>query len=80
MGNIIHSIGNTDFNTYEYHSVLINGNATLHGETINTTAPIIIPVGVTNSSQVTGAIFLIGKKRPELLSSINSDGTLSIKG
>jgi len=79
-GNIIHSLGNADYNTYEYHSILVNGTATIHGETITSQSSVIIPVGVTNSGQTSGSVYLIGKKRPELTTSLNSDGTLSIKG
>lgn len=82
MGNIIHTIGSLDFTNYEYHQILVDGAATINGESITTNGPITLDIGITNSSQISGAgvLGLIGKKRPELLSNTNTDGTLSIKG
>jgi hypothetical protein len=78
---VIHTIGNADFAVYEYGKILVDGTATIKGESITTTGPVVLEdVGVAKASDISGSAYLIGKKRPELLTNINSDGTASIKG
>lgn len=87
--NVIHTIGSLDFTGYTYFHVLVDGTAIIKGESITTTGPILIPVTISNSSQISGAgaIGLVGKKKPEAFhqgppgqNGVNTDGTWSIKG
>jgi hypothetical protein len=86
---VLHTLGNTNFNDYVYYHILVQGEATIKGNTITTTGPILIPVTISNASQISGAgvIGLIGKKKPEAFAGgppgqngVNTDGTWSIKG
>lgn len=80
--DVIHTIVNLDFSGYTYFYILVDGAATIKGNSITTTAPILVPVSISNATQISGAgvLGVLGRKKPELTHSFNSDGTWSIKG
>ena len=87
-GDIIHSLANSDFDDYYYFAVLIpNGVVcSIYGQTLpSMAAPITVNVGITQKSDVTGSVFLIGRKKPEYMADLlsndtgNADGTYSIR-
>ena len=87
-GDIIHSLTGTSFEDYYYFAVLIpNGVAcTIYGASLpSMAAPVTINVGISQQSNVTGNVFLIGRKKPEAMADFlsndpgNADGTYSIK-
>ena len=87
-GQIIHSLTGSSFDDYYYYAVLIpNGVAcTIYGTSLpSMAAPITIDIGLTKESDVTGNVFLIGKKKPEVMGNLlsndpgNADGTYSIR-
>jgi hypothetical protein len=79
MASIIHSLGNVDFTTYQYHQVYVSTTGTVLGESI--VGPIVLDIGISSTGNTSGAgVFLIGKKIPEQLLGTNSDGSYSIKG
>jgi hypothetical protein len=79
--DIIHTIGNLDFTAYLYFGILVDGAATIKGNSITTTGPVIIPVSISKSSQISGAgvIGVLGRHNPDATRTLNSDGTWSIK-
>jgi len=94
-GQIIHALGSANFTAYDYHQILIpNGvAATIYGTSLPSMAsPTVLDLGISNSSQASGSIFLLGRKKfgatsgntaswEDTLStdSGNSVGTFSIK-
>ncbi len=81
--DVIHTIGSLDFANYTYFAILVDGAATIKGESITTTGPIMVPVGISVAAQVSGAgvLGVLGRKKPEATRTLNSDGkTWSIKG
>jgi hypothetical protein len=78
----IHTIANLDFSGYTYFSVLVDGAATIKGNTITTNGPVIVPVGISKAGQVSGAgvLGVLGRKKPEITRTLNTDGSWSIKG
>jgi hypothetical protein len=76
---ILHLLANADFTNYQYHEVYIPGGqtVTLNGESITTVSDIKLPVGVESSTNNSGTMYLIGKKKPESYRS--ADGTYPIK-
>lgn len=79
---VMHTIANLDFVNYTYYYVLVDGAATIQGQAITTTGPIMIPLCVGKTGQVVGAgvLGLFGKKKPEDTRVLNTDGSWSIKG
>lgn len=74
-GEVIHSFSGTNFTDYYYYEVLIpNGVvAVINGVTMPTmVSPITIPVGISSLATVagSGAIFLIGRKKPEAMNTL----------
>lgn len=64
-GEVIHTVAGADFNKYWYIGVYIPASqtATINGVAVGG-GPIIIPVGISSASQISGAgSFLIGKKK-----------------
>ena len=80
--DVIHPVGSLNFSGYTYFAIVVDGVATIKGESITTTAPITIPVSISNTSQISGGgvIGVLGRKKPENTKTLNSDGTWSIKG
>ena len=87
-GDIIHSLANSNFDDYYYFAVLIpNGIVcTIYGQSLpSMAAPITVNVGISQQSDVTGSVFLIGRKKPEAMADFlsndpgNADGTYSIR-
>ncbi len=87
--NVIHTLSNLDFSGYTYFYIIVDGTATIKGESITTTGPINIPVTISNTSQISGGgvVGLIGKKKPQAFApgppgqgGVNTDGTWNIKG
>jgi hypothetical protein len=80
--DIMHTTSNLDFANYTYFAVLVDGAATIKGQAFTTSGPIIVPVGISQASQVAGAgaLGVLGRKKPEATKTLNSDGTWSIKG
>lgn len=87
--NVIHTLSNLDFSGYTYFYIIVDGAATINGESITTTGPINIPVTISNPSQISGGgvVGLIGKKKPQAFApgppgqgGVNTDGTWNIKG
>lgn len=65
-GQIIHALGSANFTAYDYHQILIpNGvAATIYGTVLPSMgAPTILDLGISNSTQAAGSIFLIGRKK-----------------
>jgi hypothetical protein len=80
---VIHTISNLDFVNYNYFYILVDGVATIKGNAITTTGPVMVPVSISKAGQVSGAgvLGVLGKKKPEATRVLNSDGkTWSIKG
>jgi len=95
-GEVIHAVASANYTSYDYHAVLVpNGIAVTINDVIlpAMAAPVIIPVGVSNGGLISGAAFLIGRKRFGATSGTsigvwenplsndpgNSTGTFSIK-
>ena len=76
-----HALGSLDFTNYVYYGVLVDGVATIQGNSITTTSAEMIPVAICKAGEVSGAgvLGLVGKKKPEATKTLNSDGTWSIK-
>jgi hypothetical protein len=65
-GDVIHSVAGSNFRDYYYYEILIpNGvAATINGVVLPAmAAPITVPVGVSNAGLISGAVFLIGRKK-----------------
>ena len=65
-GEVIHSLTGSNFTNYYYNAILIPDGvvATINGTVLPVmTAPIIIPVGLSNQSSASGDVFLIGNKK-----------------
>lgn len=79
--DVIHTIGSLNFTKYLYFGILVDGTATIKGESITTTTPIIIPVSISNDSQISGGgvIGVLGRFNPDATKTLNSDGSWSIK-
>lgn len=77
----IHTIPNLDFTRYLYFGVLVDGVATIKGNTITTTGPIIVPVSIGKAGLVSGAgvLGLIGRLNPDATRTLNTDGSWNIK-
>ena len=87
-GDIIQPLSGTSFEDYYYFAVLIpNGVAcSIYGAGLpSMAAPVTVNVGISNKSDVTGNVFLIGRKKPEYMADLlsndpgNADGTYSIR-
>lgn len=87
--NVIHTLGSLDFTGYTYFQILVDGAAVIKGESLTTTGPILIPVTISNATQISGAGVkgLIGKRNPESFATgpagqggLNTDGTWNIRG
>jgi hypothetical protein len=94
-GEVIHAAATANYTSYDYHAILIpNGVvATINGVALPSMAsPITIPVGISNSTLISGSVFLIGRKKFGATSGTtgawenplsndpgNSAGTFSIK-
>ncbi len=78
---IIHLLSSADFTNYQYHEVYIPGGVTvtLHGQSVTVPAGsgITLPIGVNSSSNASGTVYLIGKRKPESFAS--ADGTYPIR-
>lgn len=83
---VMHTYGNLDFTGYTYFQICVNDGDTLiyKGNTISPSgAPVVLNLAVSAASDVAGTsntVVFLGKKRPELTKTLNSDGTWSIKG
>jgi hypothetical protein len=77
----IHTLGNVDFTRYLYFGVLVDGVATIKGNTITTTGPIIVPISIGKAGLVSGAgvLGLIGRLNPDATRTLNTDGSWNIK-
>ena len=64
--DVIHPLSGANFSIYWYTNILIpNGvAATVNGTSIPSMAsPVILPLGVANSTNTSGAIYLMGVKK-----------------
>jgi hypothetical protein len=78
---IIHLLANADFTNYQYHEVYIPATvaATLNGVTLPATVnDVTLPIGISTSTNNSGAFYLIGKTKPEFYKDVN--GNYPIKG
>jgi hypothetical protein len=80
----MHTLGNLNFSGYTYFQAVVDGGATLgyKGETFAPANTVVINVAISKLSDVTGTsgdVVFLGKKRPEITSNRNSDGTWPIK-
>jgi len=77
----IHAPGNEDFTRYLYFGVLVDGTATIKGNTITTTGPIIVPVSIGKAGLVSGGgvLGLLGRLNPDATRTLNTDGSWNIK-
>jgi len=65
-GDVIHSVSGSNFMDYYYYEILVpNGVvAIINGVTLPSMAsPILLPVGISNASLISGSVFLIGRKK-----------------
>jgi len=81
---VIHTLSNVNFSAYTYYQVYVDGGASLvyKSNTIAPTNTIVLNLAVCSSSDIAGSagdIAFLGKKRPELTASYNSDGTWNIR-
>ena len=81
---VMHTLNNLNFTGYTYFQVVVDGGATLgyKGVTFAPSNTITINLAVSKLTDVngtTGDVVFLGKKRPEITSNRNSDGTWSIK-
>jgi len=82
---IIHDIGVADFTGYTYFQIYVEAGLTLKYKGVDVTPPttsIILNLAVSSYEDISGSdtkIMLLGKKRPELTTSYNSDGTWNIR-
>jgi hypothetical protein len=75
--NVIHSSGNTDFNTYVYSAVYCNQTAqiTLNGETVECVAGETLPIIVDGATTThTTDFLLLGNPKP---AGLNKTGKIS---
>lgn len=82
---VMHTLGNLDTSNYLYFQIIVDGGATLSykGNTFSPANTITFNLTVTSASDVSGTsgdVVFLGKKRPEITNTKNSDGTWSIKG
>ena len=66
QGDVIHPVSGANFSNYWYVGVLIPASttATINGIAVAPgAAPIILPVGISSVSQISGNVFLIGNKK-----------------
>jgi hypothetical protein len=83
---VMHTYSNLDFTGYTYFQVCVNDGDTLtyKGNSITPSGgPVVLNISVSNANDVVGTtstVVFLGKKRPELTKTLNSDGTWSIKG
>lgn len=83
---VMHTYSNLDFTGYTYFQICVNAGDTLtyKGNAITPSgAPVVLNLAVSAASDVAGTsntVVFLGKKRPELTKTLNSDGTWGIKG
>ena len=82
---VMHTYSNLNFSAYTYFQVVVNAGDTLSykGNTITPTGgPVVLNLSVSKPADVVGTsttVAFLGRKRPELTHTTNSDGTWSIR-